>query len=76
MGSVRWPSGSEALCAACNQCFHSIELFDKHRFRGGCEDPASLGMIVEDNLWSTVEGHVKRREIGERLSKGRKTKGK
>jgi hypothetical protein len=58
----RWSGLSRAHCGACHRTFNGSGLFDKHRQRGRCVDPAELllnsgyrAMYQTDGVWSSVE---------------------
>ncbi len=47
MGPVRAHCGSPD----CHRTFDDAELFDAHRRRGRCTDPAELGLTGKGGIW-------------------------
>lgn len=70
-GSCRAPSPSQAHCAVCHRTFSGVSYFDDHRRDGCCIDPTGLGLTDDGGLWSTPEGHERRRTDAARLAKVR-----
>lgn len=52
-----WPARHGAAAGICGRTFRNVAGFDAHQ-PGDCLDPATLGMIEEDALWATPEGHA------------------
>lgn len=63
------PPGSTAcLCRCCGRTFRNLAGFDAHHpDRNGCGDPAAAGLVEQDGLWATPEGHAQRQLLAERL---------
>lgn len=56
-----WTAGAAAHCTSCHGTFADVELFDRHRWRGGCLDPSSVVdargqrvMFRSDGMWRSV----------------------
>ncbi|GGK31956.1 hypothetical protein GCM10010124_25910 [Pilimelia terevasa] len=41
-----------ATCPTCRARFADVDLFDAHRQRGACHDPAAAGLIRIDGIWT------------------------
>lgn len=41
-------------CSCCRHRFATVDLFDRHRRRGACHDPAASGLIRIDGVWTEV----------------------
>lgn len=51
------PAPSQAHCGVCHRSLASVSDFDRHRRRGACLDPASLGLVEVFGLWASPERH-------------------
>jgi hypothetical protein len=49
--SCKHPTPTQAHCGTCHRTFGSVRGFDKHRRRGECVDPATLGFEQRDRVW-------------------------
>lgn len=47
--TTRWSGIGKAHCAACHRTFTTAKLFDRHRTKFECVDPASLVNTVSSN---------------------------
>jgi hypothetical protein len=72
------PASAESHCSAegCHVSFGGPSFFDRHRRDGECLDPADIGLIEQDGVWTTAEGHAHRAVLAERMAKARNNKGK
>lgn len=61
------PSASQAHCSVCHVSMSGVSYFDDHRVNGFCVDPLTLGLVEQDGLWSTPEGHQRRAADSARL---------
>lgn len=66
------PNSSYFHCRSCCATFTSITLFDEHRKDGECYNLE--GVYEEDGVFSTEEGHARRRALSDRLRKAREAK--
>lgn len=64
----RQPSPSQAHCMVCHRTLRGPGQFDQHRCNGHCLDPAVLGLVDLDGLWTTPEGHESRAASAARLA--------
>jgi hypothetical protein len=69
--TCRPPSPSQAHCTVCHRTFGGIRYFDAHRCNGWCLDPTNLGLVDENGLWTTPEGHERRAADTARLAAAR-----
>lgn len=67
----RQPSASQAHCSGCHRTFGGVTYFDAHRCNGWCLNPADLGLVERDGLWTTPEGHQRRAADSARLAAAR-----
>lgn len=67
-GACRFPKGSEAHCSVCHQTMSGVSYFDDHRRDGRCVPLTDLGLVEQDGLWTTPEGHASRAASAERLA--------
>lgn len=64
--SCSLPPGSTYYhCRACCRTYTSIGLWDNHRYNGHCYEMADV--YIDDGLYSTAEGHAKRKELSIRF---------
>lgn len=63
------PGSTYSHCSVCCRTFTTLGYFDGHRSNGRCRIPKDVYEL--DGLWSTEEGHEKRRAVGERLKMAR-----
>ncbi|WP_425457709.1 hypothetical protein [Catellatospora sichuanensis] len=75
-GGCRTPRGQEAHCTVCHNSFSGVTYFDDHRQEGYCLSPVTRGLIRQDDLWASPEGHEQRRASAERMAKARAGRGK
>lgn len=62
-------SGSRCLCRPCGRVFRNLAGFDGHRpHRDGCGDPATVGLVEQDGIWATPQGHAQREASARRLA--------
>lgn len=64
----RQPAASQAHCSVCHRTLGGISYFDAHRCNGWCNEPAALGLVEADGLWTTPEGHQRRAADSARLA--------
>jgi hypothetical protein len=71
--ACRRPGPSHAHCAAalCHRTFASVTDFDRHRRKGHCLSPASLGLVEAAGLWASPERHANDAALAERLADAR-----
>lgn len=73
---------TECHCPTCHLSFWTPEDFDIHRtdnsipehLDNDCWEPDSVGLVLEDGVWSTPENHMRRKVIVARLEKAREAK--
>lgn len=41
-------------CSTCTHRFTTVDLFDQHRRRGHCTDPAAHGLVRIGGVWTEV----------------------
>lgn len=49
---ARWGGYNTSHCGACHETFSTVGNFEKHRVRGQCVDPSSVG-LVKTKYWAT-----------------------
>lgn len=71
------PGTTLAHCAAtgCHRTFGSVGDFDRHRRDGRCLRPESLGLVLADGIWASLERHAKREANVARLAQHRASRG-
>ena len=47
-----WTASRLAHCSICHESFSVVSAFDAHRRRGKCLDPADVGLLESEGLWS------------------------
>ncbi len=47
-----WTGNRACHCRACCRSFSSVSAFDEHRRRFRCVDPATVGLVERDGVWS------------------------
>ncbi|HEY1971960.1 MAG TPA: hypothetical protein VGH89_28655 [Pseudonocardia sp.] len=56
--AASWVGADRAHCCrrtgGCGRVFDNVRLFDQHRARYGCLDPADLGLTSMDGVWRAV----------------------
>jgi hypothetical protein len=53
--SARLPGGSQrSLCTTCCEVFSTTANFDRHRRKGLCVDPESVGLVIKPCAGGTV----------------------
>lgn len=73
---------TESHCRVCHQSFYTVKDFDRHRYDPSipedqdneCWEPSSIDMVLEDGVWSSPEGHEKRRTVADRLANARQAR--
>lgn len=58
----RWNGFETCHCARCHLTFASIRAFDRHRRRGECQSPASVGLVPSGRRYECW-GHPGKRPI-------------
>jgi hypothetical protein len=73
------PRASQCGCAPCGRIFATLTDFDRHQerhprghdlegvFTGRCFGPATLGLELAGEAWSTPEGNANRARLADRL---------
>lgn len=69
--NCRTPTGNMAHCTVCHGTFSGVTYFDEHRRDGWCLNPVAIGLVLDDGLWATPEGHAARAVAAERMAVAR-----
>lgn len=52
--AIPLPNGSpRCLCRSCGQYFTTVGNFDRHRRRGACSSPGSVGLVQVAGVWKS-----------------------
>ena len=61
------PGSTYYHCRSCCSTYMTLSLFDEHRDHGACYELE--GVILENGVYGTPEGHAKRKMLSERFSR-------
>jgi hypothetical protein len=54
--------GIQCLCRGCGEVFATLTDFESHRREFSCLEPRETGMELDNGVWGTPEGNMRRAE--------------